>query len=141
MHEASLDGVVVSYVTLPGGAKGKYNLGRTATHEIGHWLGLYHTFQGQCSYPNDFVEDTPPQRTANECSYGQKSCQSHDFDIAQNGDLDQFYKQDYRDDVFDSVQNFMNYTPDACMNGFSQGQVERMRAHWALRVNSRSASS
>lgn len=84
-----------------------FNKGRTATHELGHWLDLYHIWgPGNCG--SDEVDDTPSQETEN---YG---CPSHPSPTcSNNGDM---------------FQNYMDYTNDACMNLFTNGQKERMHA-------------
>ena len=105
---ASTDGVVndYQYTGTIGTASAPFDLGRTATHEVGHWLNLRHIWgDGGCSV-DDYVSDTPTSDGANYgCATGHSSCSSTDM-----------------------VQNYMDYSDDACMNLFTAGQKDRMRA-------------
>ena len=110
---SSIDGVVCDYAYFgnTGTATSPYDLGRTATHEVGHWLNLYHIW-GDSYCGNDYVSDTPKHEDSNYgCpSYPQASSCSG---TGSSGEM---------------FMNYMDYTNDACMFMFSTGQKNRMRA-------------
>ena len=98
---------VVDDRSLPGGSLLSYNQGKTLTHELGHYFGLYHTFQKGCdqSSNSDYVADTAMEEEANygSCATYRSTCGSGD-----------------------PVHNFMDYSDDACMCTFTQDQAERV---------------
>ena len=109
----SSDGVVCDYAYFGdlGTATAPYNLGRTATHEVGHWLNLRHIW-GDSNCGNDFCNDTPEHSGSN---YG---CPSYPSTSNCNGN----------GTSGDMFMNYMDYTDDACMNIFTQDQKIRMIA-------------
>ncbi|KAJ5199595.1 hypothetical protein N7491_009608 [Penicillium cf. griseofulvum] len=108
------DGCNVLTKTMPGGSLDLYNRGGTAIHEIGHWNGLLHTFQGEsCSAdnPGDYISDTPQQSTPTDgCPARKDSCPDSPGQ--------------------DAVHDFMDYSSDVCYESFTPGQGERMRSMW-----------
>ena len=113
--QAYLDGIVIDWRSMKGVSDayaGAYDQGETLTHETGHWLNLAHTFEGKCSPTNDFVADTPAQRTpTGGCPEGKDTCQSPGLD---------------------PIHNYMDYSYDSCYTEFTPGQTQRARDAWLL---------
>lgn len=110
-----LDGVVIHHASLPKAARPwesqpwPFDLGMTAVHEVGHWAGLYHTFQGGCDAPGDDIEDTAyEESSASGCPLNQRSsCPG--------------------ETRFNPVENYMDYSDDACMKHFTPLQYQRIK--------------
>ncbi|TFK24300.1 hypothetical protein FA15DRAFT_704739 [Coprinopsis marcescibilis] len=105
------DGVTLRHTIFPGNGNPK-RFGKTYIHEVGHWLGLYHTFEGHdCSGSGDFVSDTPAQAfQADGCPIGLDSCPFHPG--------------------VDPISNYMDYTEDLCRTEFTPGQIARMSGQY-----------
>jgi hypothetical protein len=117
------DGVVLWWAALPGTGLGgtaaeepdgflKYDGGDTGTHEVGHWLGLDHTFAFGCQSPGDKINDTPAEAEPQFYCAPRDSCTA-----PQHAGVD-------------PITNFMDYTDDDCMDHFTLDQTTRMRQHW-----------
>jgi len=108
-----LDGIVVDWESMVGTSTryaGRYDLGLTAVHEAGHWLGLEHTFYGGCNAHGDHVDDTPPMRVPTSgCPLGKDTCPEPGLD---------------------PIHNYMDYSYDSCYFEFTAGQSSRMQDHY-----------
>jgi hypothetical protein len=106
----AIDGIRINYDSLPGGSIVHYNEGGTVVHETGHWLGLFHTFQGGCTSTNDQVADTPAQSTPTTgCPATRDSCPAPGSD---------------------PIHNYMDYSWDSCYQEFTAGQGGRINMMW-----------
>lgn len=110
-----LDGVVLHHASLPNASRPwvnqpwPFDLGMTAVHEVGHWCGLYHTFQGGCEAPGDDIADTAYEEfSAAGCPLNTPSTCPDET-------------------RFLPVENYMDYSDDACMKHFTPQQYQRMK--------------
>jgi hypothetical protein len=118
--DALTDGVIIDFRYFGRGSDAItsriYNLGRTTTHEIGHWLGLIHIW-GDRNCGTDYCDDTPTANTKNETTDAACTPVFSDCRGVRTRNM---------------IENYMDYSPDACMSVFTGDQMERMHAVLAL---------
>jgi hypothetical protein len=102
------------------GERALYAYGRTLTHEIGHWMGLFHTW-GDEFCGDDLIDDTPTAERANQSRFCTDRFSNCSGERTRN-----------------LIENYMDYSPDSCMNNFTNGQKARMRS--ALELDPRRRS-
>ncbi|KAI0444920.1 hypothetical protein F4803DRAFT_510276 [Xylaria telfairii] len=111
----NFDGCQILTESLPDGRPyNGLNDGKAGVHEVGHWFGLLHTFQGGCEAPGDFVDDTPFEKSPppnGGCPTGLNSCPDKPGN--------------------DPIHNHMDYTSGKCKTRFTPGQQKRMHSQWA----------
>jgi hypothetical protein len=107
------DGVILHHSIMLGGSHPVFNSGEVLVHEVGHWMGLYHTFQDGCTGAGDEVEDTPAEAIPSfaACPLGLDTCPSPGLD---------------------PTDNFMDNSGDACWTNFTAGQNDRMASMFAV---------
>ncbi|KAF1846180.1 uncharacterized protein K460DRAFT_355893 [Cucurbitaria berberidis CBS 394.84] len=109
------DGILLRSDTTPG-SDTVWNMGKALVHEAGHWLGLYHTFEGGCEGDGDGIDDTPAEDIKYAMS-GIKGCDKNRNSCPGSGK--------------DPVTNFMDYSDESCWSHFTHGQEVRMYSQWS----------
>ena len=114
------DGCNVNANTMPGGSMLGYDMGKTAVHETGHWLGLLHTFEGySCTGEGDLIDDTPMESVSTD------GCPQKPAKVSCPETTG-----------VDPIHNYMDYSTDACYESFTPLQIARIEELWnQFRVN------
>ena len=133
------DGCNVNAGTMPGGSIYGYSQGMTAAHETGHWLGLFHVFEGySCDGDGDLIADTAPQAQSTDgCPVAPNVQDSCSGDVWNAKELEALGAKlppgvSEGEAKVDNVHNVMDYSTDACYTGFTPMQIQRMKDLWGL---------